>query len=382
VELVPPPSIGEILLPRCIGRLTQSWQLENQQRNRVVVQAVLGGQVRLAFLAERTVFDVTLQDFEQDWIPLAEVIDQLTQSVEPEELVSEEAPWIRAGARIILRGPVSDFGSSLGEGYMITGVQGAVANIREILDLSASPARLSDSTRTLPLSQILAQYRPWPLAVPPWLFIGAVITQVHDGLDYSVVGLDPLVGVMRATPREENRPVRFSLHRLEQSWRPRDTLTEVRPPRTGTPIVLPRPAPRSGEFLPPEWLQPGRLIRLISNRGTFWVNRLDNLIGKARLQKVERLATSMKITDSYQEVLYSVIEREFLPLDDEGYPLFEHTCPHCEEEGKRDREEEERRPDKVRAYRCSKHLWTFLADGSPEDGKLVPLTRFERDFEL
>lgn len=382
-----PPPLGEVLLPRAIGRVTQQWQLDSTENCRVVIQSYpREGRVHLASLTDRLVFEVTLQDLDRDWIPLSEVLARLERLENPEALV-EEPSWVRAGARIRPKSIPTDYGAMEEPGALITGVAGTQVNLREIEDWDTTPVRLSISVRTVHLLNVLAQYLPWPIELPTWLHAGAVITQAHDGKDYSVVSVDPLVGSMVITPKEENRPTRFTLHRASQHWRPKDTLVEVLPPLNGTPIVgiRPRLSPQTGAFIPPVWLQAGGLIRMISNGTTYWVNRLDNTVGKARLQGISRPSansTSMEVAGSCSEVLYAVINREYEPLDDEGCPLSEYRCPECGETGKRDREREERRPDKIRAYRCSKHCWTFMADGSAEDGKRVPLTRFERDFEL
>jgi len=285
---------------------------------------------------------------------------------------AEPPSWMRPGARLA---------STIGDqGGIITGVSNGQVHIRDIERSDTSPIQLGGRVRAFNIQQVASWYRPLETPTPPWLSVGSHIVQRRDNQSYQVLGLDPLTGAMTLTLEGEVRPVRFAMTNLEQNWRPAGSLLEVRPHRPElTPIV-----PRSSGAYVPNWVAPGAFIRTLRRpRRTLWVTKLDDVQRMVRLQRVERFEPEVKISSNWEDAPYATLERDFEPLGKDGVPMAELKCPYCGEYGGRNKPVEERSQIKIRAYHCAKkHMWSFAADGSEEEGNLIPLSRFERDFDI
>lgn len=288
------------------------------------------------------------------------------------EIRTEPPSWMRIGARLVSVGG--------GQGGIVTGVSNGQVHIRDIERWDTNPLQLGGMVRAFTSQQVESLYRPFEVPVPAWLSVGSHIVQQRDGRSYQVLELDALAGAMVLTLEGEIRPVRFAMTDLERNWRPSGSLLEVRPHRPELTPIVPRV---SGPELP-NWVAPGAFIRTLQRpRRTLWISKLDATQRMIRLQRVERFEPEVKLSNNWEDAPFATIERDFEPLGKDGVPMAELKCPYCGEYGGRNKPVEERSQIKIRAYHCSrKHLWSFVADGTVEEGNLAPLSRFERDFDL
>lgn len=284
---------------------------------------------------------------------------------------------MRVGVRLASRGA--------GPGGIITGILNGLVHVRDVEPGGGSLVTLGGMVRAFTPQQVEQLYLLEPLPLPSWLVQGARIIQVYDGATYHVASVDAIGGAMVAHQEDEpTRLQRFNLNEAERHWRPYSSLSEVVVDRTSRrAIARTAPVPSMTIPTPPPWLHNGDLIRPRSrnNRRTFWVASLHPDRGMCRIQQVETL-TPFKIENQWEEISFETADNLWELLDAEGHPVTEQKCPVCSGKGTRDPEAEANSPYDVRIYACPKeHRWSFI-DGGVNDGEVVALTRFERDFDL
>ena len=277
-----------------------------------------------------------------------------------------------------------------GPGGIITGILNGLIHVRDVENDGGSLLTLGGMVRAFTAQQVEQLYLLEPLPLPSWLVEGARIVQVYDGATYHVQSVDPARGVMVAHREDEpTRIQRFNLNEAERHWRNYSSLSEVVVDRTSRrrtsrrAIARAAPVPSMTIPTPPAWLHYGDLIRTRSrnNRRTYWVASLHPDRGMCRIQRVETLSP-FKIENQWEEVSFETADNLWELLDADGHPVIEQKCLTCGGRGTRNPEAEANSPYDVRIYVCPKeHRWSFV-DGGVNDGEVVALTRFERDFDL
>jgi len=274
--------------------------------------------------------------------------------------------WFCTGARVLSR-------STHQEG-IVTGIVDGRIHIRQGSVVQAY---------TLELAQTL--FDPIVLTIPPWLSVGVRLRLLKSEQIYTVLEINPVTRVLVVTIDGEHRPQRFSLADVEQHWSLVESLQETRPHDRGRTPYSPY-APELNDILP-EWIKPGSFIRTIARpHKILWVASIDRQRGIAKAQRVVKFEPEVQITGTWEEIPFyghASVKKNYEPLDSTGVPLSEYNCPYCGTFGSRSKSMEERSLKKIRAFSCPKnHRWSFLADGSENDGNLAPLSRFERELDI
>ena len=286
--------------------------------------------------------------------------------------------WIRVGARLSFVTLQSSRGfTPTLLGGVIVGVSVNQVHIRGVENWD--PLQLGTETRRLTQQEVIDQYVPFPIEVPSWLVVNGTINQVRDGRAYQVLSMDPLISSMIVTPMGEFRPVTFSMVQVTEGWYPGSSITEFRPRSPRTPIV---PVATKNTAIPP-WFRSGVFIRSLRKpKKSLQIIQTPFERGIAFTRRVVQFEPNVVVGDGIEEITLNYIEEDWEPVDHYGVAEFELNCPHCGKKGARNPPMEERSPIPIRAYRCEAHTWTYIADGSENDGMLKPLSRFERILDL
>jgi hypothetical protein len=288
-------------------------------------------------------------------------------------------PWMRVGVRLATK----DGGIVLST---IIGFADGNIHLRDIEGGSGGlPPSLGGTIRLFTPSQIEQLFTPVEFERPRWLGVGSRIVQRHDSQTFEVQEVDFYTGSLSAFRlNEPKRLQRFNLNDFEKHWRPFSTFDGSLYEETKTTYKLaPAVIPNAAIPTAPGWLQPGGLIRPQARnmRRSFWVMSIHPDRGMCRIQRVKTFSPLM-MESAWEELAFEVAEKDWEPLNEDGSPLSEKSCPHCGTWGGRLKEAEEGSPYQIRVYHCPQaHRWSFI-DGGNDDGKPAPPTRFERDFDL
>lgn len=318
--------------------------------------------------------------------------DDIDSSIARGRLVREDQgpnipPWVEVGA--IVRPNVVEGGDYPVENFQITSIEEGEVGLSRVDLASLSLDSAIDDSHQVAYSDIqrmAGDYHPIQRAIPPWFRVGAQITN-PSFRDYSTI-----VGINRVLSNFTVRPsTRYTLGTsytipLTQigDWAPylennnaMPSLTEYIPPKAGTPIVGKKQVDL------PSWVEVGTLVRTTKKpRRVLRVTKIDQNLRQISFERVIHTTPEVKVSSQEREILdFKLFHSFFEELLADGTPKAELTCPHCKSTGVRDLDRETPNST-VHAYICKeRHRWNYSAKG-PNQGELVPLSRFERMSDI